>query len=158
MMKTQDVINMLKIAGVIAVGVGAYLVVTRVAKTGGKVVETAKEVITKDLNPASSDNLIYSNLSDGVKNSIGKVFDFFGGTDYYADDPSNVKKQAPLLAPKPESKPLPPTGAGSGQSSPAFAAKDPRRLDNPNYKNPFSDADKIDYSTINAPPGGLFKW
>jgi hypothetical protein len=153
-MKTQDVINVLKIAGVIAVGVGAYLVVTRVAKTGGKVVETAKEVITKDLNPASSDNVIYSNLSDDVKNSIGKVFDFFKGTDYYADDPSNVKKQAPLLAPKP----LPPTGAGGGQSSPAFAAKDPRRLDNPNFVNPFATADKIDYITINAPPRGLFQW
>jgi hypothetical protein len=124
-MKTVDA---LKIAGIVAAGVAAYLVVTKTAKAGGQVVVAAKEVITKDLNPASPDNIVYSNLSDGFKNSLGKIFDFFGGTDYYAD-PSNVKTQAPLLAPQTVKKPLPATGAVGGQSSPTFAAGDPRRFD-----------------------------
>lgn len=128
-MKPMDA---LKLAGIVAAGVAAYLVVTKTAKAGGQVAQAAKEVITKDLNPASSDNIIYSNLPDSVKNGIGKVFDFFGGTDYYAD-PSNVKKQAPLLAPqtaaKPTIKPITPSTAGAGQSSKEFAAHDPRRFD-----------------------------
>lgn len=128
-MKTIDAF---KFAGIVAAGVAAYLVVTKTAKAGGQVVKVAKEVITKDLNPASSDNIIYSNLPDSIKNGIGKVLDFFRGTNYYAD-PSNVKKQAPLLAPqtteRPTIKPLAPTTAGAGQSSKEFAAHDPRRFD-----------------------------
>ena len=128
-MKTMDA---LKIAGIVAAGVGVYLVVTKTAKAGGQVVTAVKDVVTKDLNPASSENIIYSNLPDSVKNSLGKVFDFFGGSDYYAD-PSNVKKQAPLLAPQtaanPAIKPLTLSTAGAGQSSKEFAAHDPRRFD-----------------------------
>jgi len=148
-MKTMDAV---KIAGIVAAGVAAYLVVTKTAKAGGQVVSAAKEVITKDLNPASSENIIYSNLPDSVKNGIGKIFDFFGSTDYYAD-PSNVKKQAPLLAPHTVQKPLAPTGAGGGQSSPAFAATDPRRLDRqPSNTNPLAGIETQDFNAMDDFP------
>lgn len=71
-MKTMDAV---KIAGIVAAGVAAYLVVTRTAKAGGKVVEAAKEVITKDLNPASTENVIYKNLPETVQTKVG---DFLG--------------------------------------------------------------------------------
>lgn len=52
-----------QMAGVVAAGVVAYLVVSRTIKAGGKVLEGAKEVLTKDLNPASSENIVYKGVN-----------------------------------------------------------------------------------------------
>lgn len=151
-MKTIDA---LKLAGIVAAGVGAYLVITRAAKAGGNVVAAVSDVVTRDLNPASADNVIYKNLPSTIQEKVGDflgfVFDNANYTKYKAASSnggnSNLQTQHITLAP---------TGAGAGQSSPGFAATDPRRLDNPNYVNPFANATKIDYSDINAVPGGLF--
>jgi tRNA A37 threonylcarbamoyladenosine dehydratase len=120
----------LKIAGIVAAGVAAYLIVTRTYKAGGNAVEAVKEVITKDLNPASTENVIYKNLPENVQtfvgDALGYVFDHENYVKYKATTSngghSNLQSQKITLAP---------TGAGGGQSSPEFAAKDPRRLDLP---------------------------
>jgi hypothetical protein len=151
-MKTMDA---LKIGGVVVAGVAAYLIVTKAAKTGGKVVEAVKETITKDINPASTENVIYKNLPESVQRGVGDFLGFvFDNANYRRNKQimqsggvSNVKNQAELLAP---------TGAVSGQSSPGFAAKDPRRVDLPNYVNPFASAAKIDYKSLNVQPEGMF--
>lgn len=126
------VTDTLKLAGIVAAGVGAYLIVTKTVAAGGEIVKSTKEVLTKDLNPFSDDNIIQRNLSEKTKNSFGKFFDFIFRTDYYSD-PSNVQKQSALLLPKPDTnkqiKPVVPSNAGAGQSSKDYTAHDPRRFD-----------------------------
>jgi len=104
-------IDAVKIGGILFAGVAAYLVVTRTMKAGGDVVAAAKKVVTEDLNPASTENVVYKAASavtdtfaaDGEKKPLGvriwetlnpeKVQlekDMLSGTS----DVSNVKKQA----------------------------------------------------------------
>jgi hypothetical protein len=144
-MKTMDAV---KIAGIVAAGVAAYLVVTKTAKAGGKVVEAAKEVITKDLNPASTENVIYKNLPETVQTKVGDflgfVFDHENYVKYKAATEngghSNLQTQKITLAP---------TGAGGGQSSPTFAANDPRRLDKPSsFVNPLAGVETQDFNAM----------
>lgn len=138
----------LKYAGLIFVAVASYLVVTKIAKTGGAVADTVKKVVTEDLNPASTKNVVYTNLPETVQEKIGN---FFGklldpsGYAKYQENLSAVNKQgATMQGPQTKQKSdaeirafnaimypyIQDNGAvGGGQSSPEFAAQDPRRLD-----------------------------
>lgn len=111
-MKTGDAV---KLAGIAFAGVAAYLVVTRTMKAGGDVVAGAKKVLTEDLNPASTENIVYKATSkavdaissDGTSKPLGvriweyvnpdKVKaeqDMIGGTSQV----SNVKEQKKLIS------------------------------------------------------------
>lgn len=65
--------------------VAAYLVVSKVVKTGGKVVDAAVETLKTDLNPASRENVIYSNIPDDFKT---RVFDWIDS--FSADTPTDI--------------------------------------------------------------------
>lgn len=80
-MKNETV---LQVAGVVAAGVVAYLLVSRTIAAGGKVVEGAKKVLTEDLNPASGKNIVTQTLQsteagravhEKVGDFLGRVFD-----------------------------------------------------------------------------------
>jgi len=79
-------VDALKIGGILAAGVVTYLLVTRTLKAGGKVIDGAKKVLTEDLNPASTENIIYKATSaavdtfagDGKETSLGvRMWEFF---------------------------------------------------------------------------------
>ena len=144
-MKTMETV---KIAGSVVAGVAAYLVVTRIFKTGGKVADAVKQVVTKDLNPVSDENVVYKNLPETVQTKVGDflgfVFDHENYVKYKAvtenGGHSNVQTQHITLAP---------TGAGPGRSSPEFAANDPRRLDKAaSYTNPLADVETQDFNSM----------
>lgn len=76
--------------GAIAAGFAAYKIfktVSKVSDAGGKLVDGltvgVKELITKDLNPASPENVIYRGVNvltggDNKTNSLGtRIYDFF---------------------------------------------------------------------------------
>lgn len=76
-MKTMDAV---KIGGILFAGVAAYLLVTRVSKAGGDIVKGATEVITKDLNPASTENVVYKTITktEAGQTITEKLGDFLG--------------------------------------------------------------------------------
>jgi hypothetical protein len=69
-MKALDAV---KIAGIVGAGVVAFLLVRRVSQGGQKVVDAAVSVITKDLNPASPDNVIYKQAQPLVTRVLDAV-------------------------------------------------------------------------------------
>jgi hypothetical protein len=145
-MKTSDA---LKIGGIVFAGVAAFLIVNRAIKEGGKVAVAVSEVVKKDLNPASTENIIYKNLPETVQTKVGDflgwVFDNEGynrrKTLLENGGTSNVKTQKVQL--------LPPSGAGAGRSTPEFTRTDPRRLDIvKSYDNPFNGIETMDYNAM----------
>jgi hypothetical protein len=135
-MAKLDPIATLQVAGIVAAGVVAYLVVTKIAKTGAKVgeavasvaadvKETVVNTVTKTLNPASSENVVNSvvtstpigqDMSEKLGNWLGSVFDPKGYAQYQENlkklatvngGASNVKAQADVVRP---SKKMPFTG------------------------------------------------
>lgn len=157
-MKTMDA---LKIAGIVAAGVAAYWAVTKVAKVG---VGGAAKAVTAAAGEALSGGVKGIGETVGIPDTdlaqcradlaAGKMWDasFSCPLPVYAKavkdkilggeavNPSNVNAQASVA--------LPDTGAGGGQSSPAFAATDPRRLDLPSYSNPFADVVTQDFNAM----------
>ncbi len=163
-MAKLDPIQALQLAAIVAAGVAAYLVVTKIAKTGAKVGDAIGSVATdvkntivtaatETFNPASEANIVNrvvtstplgQDISSKFGDFLGSIFDPKGYAEYQANlaksNTSNVKKQAKLLAP---------TGAGGGQSSPSYAATDPRRLDRPaSYVNPLADVRTQDFNAM----------
>lgn len=144
-MKTIDA---LKIGGIVFAGVAAVMVISKIAKTGATVAEAAKKVITEDLNPASGKNVVTQTLqstSSGMKihetigNFLGRIFDP-EGYRRYMDNLKTLENHGQVQ----KGDILPPTGAGGGQSSPAFAAIDPRRLDRtPARTNPLAGVETL---------------
>lgn len=151
-MKTTDA---LKLAGIVFAGVAAYLVITKAAKAGGdlkKGVQEAVAAVTEPVKKAIKDavegdktlppNDPYSKPA-GFDRYWQWVKNFWGIDD--TPNPSNLQKQGEIL--------LPPTGAGGGQSSPEFAARDPRRLDRPaSFSNPLESADTQDFNAMGDYP------
>jgi hypothetical protein len=102
MMAKLDPIATLQIAGIVAAGVAAYLIVTKIAKTGAKVgdavaavasdvKDTVVNTVTKTLNPASTENIVHKTLtstpagesiSEKIGNWMGKTFDPEGYAKY----------------------------------------------------------------------------
>lgn len=60
-----------------SLAIGGYLV-WRASQKVGEAIDTAEEIITTDLNPASSDNIVYTNTPDVVKDGFNS---FFGALD-----------------------------------------------------------------------------
>lgn len=80
-MKTSDA---LKLAGIVAAGVAVYLVVTRTIKAGGDIAAGVKKVVSEDLNPASTKNVVTTALQstptgasihEKIGDFLGSVFD-----------------------------------------------------------------------------------
>ena len=102
-MAKLDPVGTLQIALIVGAGVAVYLIATRAFKTGEKIVDAAKGVITKDLNPASSDNIVNRAVS-AVGGALTGQDDFSLGSWIYDIthkdyNPSNVQTQAKVAAP-----------------------------------------------------------
>ena len=142
-----------KIGGIVFAGVAGYLLITKVAKAGGDIGKGASDAYHAVADPivkkahelaAYGDTVANGNPaldpSDPMSSPPGlerywKSVKRFWGIGQPASNPSNVKLQGLALLSYgvvndvPATDPLPATGAGGGQSSPDFAATDPRRLD-----------------------------
>lgn len=110
-MKTIDAV---KLAGIVFAGVAAYLVVTRTVKAGGDVVAGVKKVITEDLNPASTKNVVYTTVnSTEIGQSITeKIGDFLGSVfdrKNYLDHQNRLKQLDDVI--------LKPTGNGGASNT-----------------------------------------
>ena len=122
-MAKLDPIQALKLAAIVAAGVAAYLIVTKIAKTGAKVGDAISSVATdaknlvvtaatETFNPASEANIVNrvvtstplgQDISSKFGDWLGSIFDPKGYAEYQANlakiNQSNVQKQAKLLAP-----------------------------------------------------------
>lgn len=136
-MKNSDA---LKIAGIVAASIGAYLVVTRTLKAGGNIVAAVKTVVTEDLNPSSGKNVVTQALQStdtGMKLHIwlgDKLGAIFGPP--MASDVSDITKQAPAL-----------TGAGAD----AIRATEREKLRQmegayKNYNNPLANVTTLEFN------------
>lgn len=162
-MKTMDA---LELAGIVAAGVAAYWAVTKVAKMGaagaGKAaVKAAGDVLAGGVKGIGETVGIPDTDLTQCRADLaaGKMWDasFSCPLPVYAKavmnkilgdeeiNPSNVKTQHTVA--------LPDTGAGGGQSSPEFAAKDPRRLDRPaSFSNPLESVETQDFNAMGDYP------
>jgi len=95
MSKAQDAIAYLEIGGALLLGFLTYRAVSKAGQGAAAVANEVKSVITKDLNPASSENIIYSNLPDSAKNALGNLMETIFGKIPSAP----VSNVAPVVAP-----------------------------------------------------------
>lgn len=162
-MKTMDAV---KIAGIVAAGVVAYWAVTKFAKAGG--IQALSKAVTNAAGGAAVGAVKGIGETVGIPDTdlTQCKIDIKNGEWWKASfscpageyltavknrvlgveevNPSNVETQHITLAP---------TGAGGGQSSPTFAANDPRRLDIPNTKpasfvNPLASVETQDFNAM----------
>ena len=103
-MKISDT---LKIAGIVGAGVAVYLVVTRTMKAGGSIAKGVADVVTKDVNPASGENIVTTAIQSTpagqtfhrwLGDTLGSIFDPVGYAAMKANEShSNVTVQAKAL-------------------------------------------------------------
>lgn len=96
MSKAQDAMTYLEIGGALLLGFLTYRAVSKAGQGAAAVANEVKTVITKDLNPASSENIIYSNLPDSAKTALGNLMETIFGKIPSAPVSNNV---APVVAP-----------------------------------------------------------
>lgn len=76
-MSPERILNWVKVG---AVGVG-LVVAYKAVKAGGAAIDTAKEVITEDLNPNSTENVVYRAVSSPFESgSLGSSV--YGGVQW----------------------------------------------------------------------------
>jgi sulfite reductase beta subunit-like hemoprotein len=94
---SAKVISAIEITAALVVGYLAYKSFKVVGNGAAAVAEEAKKVITEDLNPASDQNVIYSNLPQTVKNGLQSVMETIFGA--IPDTTIAAQKIAPTVAP-----------------------------------------------------------
>jgi hypothetical protein len=85
-MKAADGIRIAQLAAVVVGAWVIYRVVSSGAKTAGAAAAAVADVIKKDLNPASTENVIYKNIPIDMQTKIGDfvgpIFDKILGRSY----------------------------------------------------------------------------